>query len=43
MHGFSIPVNAKDNLAPDGQVFVNQYENDCERVVLSEDHIAVGD
>jgi hypothetical protein len=28
MQGFSIPVNPKDNLAPDGQVFVDQCEND---------------
>jgi hypothetical protein len=37
MQGFSIPVNSKDNLAPDGQVFVDQCENDedfCALVTL---------
>ncbi|CAF2754604.1 unnamed protein product [Rotaria sp. Silwood2] len=28
MQGFSLPVNPKDSLAPDGQVFVEQCEND---------------
>jgi hypothetical protein len=28
MQGFSIPVNPKDNLAPDGKVFVDQCKND---------------
>jgi hypothetical protein len=28
MQGFSIPVNSKDNLAPDGQVFVDQCKYD---------------
>ena len=28
MEGFSIPVNPKDNLAPDGKVFVDQCKND---------------
>jgi len=37
MQGFSIPVNPKDSLAPDGQVFVDQCENDkdfCALVTL---------
>jgi hypothetical protein len=28
MQGFSIPVNPKNNLAPDGKVFVDQCQND---------------
>ena len=37
MQGFSIPVNPKDSLAPDGKVFVDQCENDkdfCRLVTL---------
>lgn len=37
MKGFSIPVNPKDSLAPDGQVFVDQCERDkdfCRLVTL---------
>lgn len=30
MKGFAIPVNPKENLAPDGQVFVEQCQNDEE-------------
>ncbi|CAF5126252.1 unnamed protein product, partial [Rotaria sp. Silwood1] len=35
MQGFSIPVNPTDNLAPDGQVFVEQckYDKDFCRLV----------
>ncbi|UJR20090.1 hypothetical protein I4U23_023222 [Adineta vaga] len=37
MKGFSIPVNPKENLAPDGQVFVDQCEHDkdfCQLVTI---------
>ena len=37
MEGFSIPVNPKENLAPDGKVFVDQCENDkqfCDLVTI---------
>ncbi|CAF3518846.1 unnamed protein product, partial [Rotaria sp. Silwood2] len=30
LEGFSLPVNARDNLAPDGQLFVEMCEKDKE-------------
>ncbi|CAF4450192.1 unnamed protein product, partial [Rotaria sp. Silwood2] len=45
LQGFSLPVNARDNLAPDGQLFVEMCENDkefCSLVTMRTDdkHLA---